>query len=197
MTGNRCRDGACLRMNPGLCTGCTTHAHDWLTDLPELYVRLGLTIARGQTGTTDPVTGSKDPPCPARLDVIDHMTTVGHTLRTWARTIADARGLNPPKSYPPFDFLTTHHNWTTTQPWADDYATQLHQLWARARQLTGDTPQRIHIGHCITTSTDNQPCGQPLSVTPDDTSIRCPTCRTTWPRERWLLLGAAMREVAP
>jgi hypothetical protein len=36
------------------------------------------------------------------------------------------------------DFLTRWHRWLTSQPWADSYAQELHDVWQRAKTLTGE-----------------------------------------------------------
>lgn len=38
------------------------------------------------------------------------------------------------------EFLARHHDWHLQQPWADEYAREIHSLWKRARTLAADWP---------------------------------------------------------
>lgn len=190
----RCRDGRCVRMSPGLCGPCSGRLAGWLADLPALYVRLTLNTGR-TTGTGEPVSGSRDLPVPVRLDVIDHLTLIGDQLGSWARMIAEQRDFAGPTEAPPFRFLAIQQEWAARQPWADDWAVEVHDLWRTARALAGDHARRVRIGSCITDLADG-PCGETLYAQAGASVIRCRGCGADWTRGLWLLLGAAIDNMA-
>jgi hypothetical protein len=75
------------------------------------------------------------------------------SLVGWARTVAADRQLGLPDRTPLalLKFLSVHHDWTSRQPWADEYAADLHRLWVQAKTLTGTWDGKpIHMDgiHC-------------------------------------------------
>lgn len=68
-----------------LCSECRRENHGRLTEFPELYVELELSIAAGgQAG--EPVSGTRNAPIPIRADVIDMQTDLAAFLLGWELT---------------------------------------------------------------------------------------------------------------
>jgi hypothetical protein len=63
------------------------------------------------------------PPTPAAVD----------TYRRWREETRPHR-----QAAAVLDFLTRWHRWLTAQPWADEYAQEVHDVWQRAMTLTGE-----------------------------------------------------------
>lgn len=76
----RCHGGVCVRLGtdgtPGLCAACADRLADWVADLPGLWVRLHLRLAKGQA-TGERVSGTAAAPLPAREAVLSF---IGPTL---------------------------------------------------------------------------------------------------------------------
>jgi len=118
-------------------------------------------------------------------------------LTGWARMAAEELAVHvPPRTVADLvGFLLRWHAEIVKWPWSDDYAREVHGLWATARRLTGDAEHWVRIGACIAVLDDGQPCGETLSARPEARVIRCPQCGADWARELWLLLGAAIEGV--
>lgn len=132
-------------------------------------------------------------------------TPVGPLLATWAQLAAELLAVTPPRSgrcdsgdVPALiTFLQRWHEQICAEPWADDYAQEIHAQWQTGRALAGDTERSLRIGWCITLlGVDEGTCGEPLYAQPSDTVIRCRACGADWTRELWLILGAAMEEMS-
>jgi hypothetical protein len=207
--------------HPGLCDPCAGQLEAWLADLPGLWVRLHLRMARGQA-SGERVSGSGEAPIPARVDVLsfvgpafpgdrldlpgdlrekqvlaglqvgDHPLT--STLTGWVRLAAEELGVHVPWRTVAelVGFLTRWHPEIVKRSWSDDYAQEIHGAWATARRLAGEAERWVRIGACIRIMDDGDPCGETLSARAEARVIRCPACGADWARELWLLLGSAI-----
>jgi hypothetical protein len=85
--------------------------------------------------------------------------------------------------------------WLLSQPWLDELATEVFELREHLAHIVRPRARAVPIGPCpvpIGPPGATDPCGTPLRVRADADLIRCRTCGTTWPRERWDELGRAM-----
>ena len=166
----RCGGGHCVRIGrdkPGLCRTCTAISGQNLADLPALVAALqDADAATLRPGSDIRVAGRGDLPLPggaARLSFLGPgapdpwsfgarydpgAEPLVPTLRTWARVIAEQRSVHiqDPDPLGLCRLLATHHDWSTAQPWAGDYAAAVHRLWSTARTLTGQRdPRPEHV----------------------------------------------------
>jgi hypothetical protein len=161
----RCRNGACVHMHPGLCLACTTRVAGWVADLPGLWVAMHARLGRSQA-VGEPVSGSHAPPLPVVLDVLSFIGPAagsdrghldqgdlrgpvqdGHEpmlsqLTEWVRLVREKRSLTAPDRTAAgiLGFLDVHGPWISGQPWADEYAQELHGVWAQAMTYAGAWP---------------------------------------------------------
>lgn len=271
----RCRDGRCVRMNPGLCGPCSGRLAGWLSDLPGFVATiadehdaatpccddhapppppggaLGALAdvyepthpnpapagAVRAAGTGPRVSGSGERPLPGGVDRLSWLAcaaTVSYwagsddweyqtgrpplaaSLASWVRQAAEALGVTVPRAgrviagrggqlvrrtsgsdVPTLvAFLTIQHPRIVELPWSDDYAAEVHTAWSTARAMAGEAERWVRIGACIAVLDDGQACGETLATRPDARVIRCPGCGADWGRELWLLLGAAIDNMA-
>jgi hypothetical protein len=117
-----------------LCRGHIAQARTALEQLPGRYDELGIIAA--PSGEQRNGAQSADTPIPYREDAADHRGQLRGTLTSWALLVQEERGLTAGASTPaPADtcmFLRRHHDWSVSQPWADDYATELRDISERA-----------------------------------------------------------------
>lgn len=140
---------------------------------------------------------------------------VAPVLASWAQLVAETLAVTPPRAgrlvHGPHGsvarcssadvpalvtFLQRWHEQICAEPWADEYAQEIHQQWQTGRALAGDTERSLQIGWCITLLEDGGTCDEALYAQPSDTVIRCRGCGADWTRELWLILGAAMEEMS-
>lgn len=209
----RC-DRRCMRMTDrGLCDRCARLLKGNLIELEQIYC--GLSLERGQSNG-DKVSGSKEPPLPLRLDVLSWLGPVppgdavhgGHeddqvgaapllaTLGSWARLIAEERGLSAGHVDSVITFLLRHHEWSSEQPWADDYAAEIADQVAIGRSLGG----LWRLTHRL----DGVPCPRctvcALTRQDGDEWVLCQSCGAGWSWEHYesltKTLADALREAS-
>ena len=152
-----------------VCSGCTNRGARDLADLPRLAdILTDLARDPGAQSWAEPVSGSREKPLPLKTDIWSFVGLAPpgdvHTdwpedqlggpplpdaLFSWCRLEAEEFTLTPPrarrntpdKAVRVFArYLSRQHQRACSQPWADAYLTEIHDLWRRARTLAQDWP---------------------------------------------------------
>jgi hypothetical protein len=132
------------RPAPGalLCTGHVEQGRSILHELPKLDDQLAVIAA--PTGSQRPSGGrSADSPIPYHEKAALHRKALRNSLTAWCRHILAERSLIWTGDDTITDmcaFLARHHDWSVTQPWADQYALDLRGISYRARGLLSKRP---------------------------------------------------------
>lgn len=159
----RCSD-RCQRMTDrGLCDWCDRRTARELAELPELWSMLHASLTPASGGGDG--RGSGEPSIGLRVDVLSFLGFAGEPsadvaaaagvefhaddqtgatpllpmLAGWARLAAEEFGYAS-RTWTFLvcrKWLVAHHDRICRQPWADDYAAELHQAWQTAKTLTG------------------------------------------------------------
>jgi hypothetical protein len=173
-----------------------TRLHRQLTELPELLAHAHLALQPGSAPRGGRVSGAtRTAPLPCRADVLsllgpaargtvhdpygdqDGITPIAGTIQTWARLIAEEthQCLITGTIGGHLQFLTrrTVLAWSVLQPWADDYAAEIHGAHRRLTPLALLRPRRRMLA---------LPCPQCTMLTlvaEDGRDIECiePSCR--------------------
>lgn len=189
------------------CRLCEQRTATRLRELPDLYANLNQTalLMRGTTTSNTPTSGSRTPPIPPRLDVLNLTAPGGATRRlqdiedAWRTALGwkheprtDATNLRtfaPWRSNPAADFQRHATFLTNNLGWAceryDSIAQDIEELRrlhaAITAALTGQPrPGRVPVGFCPTPNPDGKPCGTDLTASTTSPRIQCPTCGTRW-----------------
>ncbi|MGA4867597.1 hypothetical protein ACPB9J_33730 [Streptomyces lavendulocolor] len=196
------------------CRPCQIKTRTRLADLPGLYTQLDTTAQhmRGTRPSHGTPSGTKTPPLPLRLDVVNltgpggiaarlqaiedaWRTALGRRIGTWAGSPAQAVPQH-------VDFLIINlervcETYDSVGQDIDDIR-RLHAETLAA--LTGDPrPGRVDIGPCPTPHPDGSGtvCGQPLTATTNNHRIHCHTCGTRWEGlHDWQALRRAQQNLA-
>lgn len=188
------------------CDPCTERLRDALAELVEYYALLDDALLPGRAGAGGrgaPGYGSRSP---ARDDVIVLTDTRTHAvdegdphsvvtiLSSWADNIREDTGqdrrIGPATVSGEVAFLVRWLDFATRQYWVADFADEVHELVRQLRAALGLQERRVPVGPCPTLVADLDnggtiPCGTPLRARLSADRISCPTCRASWPRERW------------
>ncbi|MGH8867090.1 MAG: hypothetical protein ACRDYU_03730 [Actinomycetes bacterium] len=160
---------------------------------------LGAALTEARLGQTRMGTGngrrSTDYTPRIGLDARTVYRDLRDTLATWIRDIAETHGHQLPTRGTPTAlsaWLLTHMGDVRVHPAADEIATDIARVVARARRAVDRPPQRWYAGQCSAT-TDDGPCPTDLYADPEKSHIRCPTCGTEHEvkQRRQFLLDAA------
>lgn len=198
---------------------CGKHERDLLEDLrdlTDLYPLLDHVLEPGSVQADELVRYGRqvDPPAAARLDVValrDQRTTwdpgadpdavdILGVLGGWARILREERQLADPDTATVTSeaaALRTHHEWIITQPWVDEYATEVHRAALAVRHACGEYERSDRVGTC-TIPTDDGTCGGPLY--PDRYGlmrVRCARCGETWDEDDLRRLGLILDSDTP
>lgn len=147
------------------CGRCEHRIRGWLRELPRQLPLLEASLQhdRGPAqGTTHG--GRAHSPLPVRQDVLTLLgpgaTGAVHdadrdqtgplpittTLTSWVQLVAEERHLPGPTGHPTVrqltQWLATHLDWATGQPWIAELHQELAELLARVRRITHTEPQR-------------------------------------------------------
>ncbi len=120
--------------------------------------------------------------------------SVPAALASWAGLVAEERGITTAVSTDVHDlcrWLDQHLDWITRQDLATDFATEIRELVAQLKPVTGE-PGRRHIGLCpnvIDEGAHSRECGAKLYAPLKGDTILCRQCSREWPRTEWLRLG--------
>lgn len=133
-----------------LCRGCLHALGRHVADLPYLHDQLGRVLRRAST-TALRITGGNQG-LPINPAVADARSTIRGALYSWARVVAEDRGLTPPSgaggvSAPTLHqisaWLLPHVTWCAGHRWVDEMAGELGGLVARAWALI--EPHKLRV----------------------------------------------------
>lgn len=183
-----------------LCERCQVATSVYLEFLP-VYFR---NLARWRPGSAGsrPVPGSREPKgvFPATGDPVGNaLNEVGADLATWARCLADDRGVDMPAAEGEASVVrvtcwlfSEHLTSIATLEWAGEFVRSLGQHESRLRELTMRVAPGWYAGGCAR-------CGSPTHVVPGLTWVTCGGCgATTYARDHLeTVLEEARSWVAP
>lgn len=135
-----------------VCEGDVHRLEQNLAEMPAHFEGLARRLAPGK-GRGQHVSGTPERALPVDPAVVEHRDNLARTLASWARMVADERGISGPRS--PLvgstsAFLLVHLRWACAQPWVDDYAGELGALRSRSVSLLYPSGRkRITVGACI------------------------------------------------
>lgn len=204
---------------PGMlaCHDCADHHRRLLDDIERLHNGLDVTPGTGDGARGAPGYGPRSPAVDGLLAHRDTRTADGTgalaTIESWARSIREDLSIDVDpdqmratvpagRATMPRELATIrfHWDWIMAQPWVDELAVELRQVHQQLRSARREADPVLHLGGCpIVTELDDDvdvTCGHPLKVRPGDREIRCGSCGTPWPRERWHLLGSPWADYA-
>lgn len=183
-----------------LCGPCEDRTAVHLGAIPSLFARLDYHLHRGGGSNGPAVSGSKTPPLPLRLDVLNLRTAAGPIiapLETWVRDweeagYAEVNELGSATDRVTHACRTLRFNLsraTARHPAVDEFADEVADIWRTLNRITtGETPPRRIAVTC--------PCQQTLRITLDVRGITCPNCGTGYGHSDVLRLPLAERRTA-
>jgi predicted RNA-binding Zn-ribbon protein involved in translation (DUF1610 family) len=193
------------------CRVCEDNARTQLGEMTALYAQLGgrLVPSTGAPSTGHVTGATRTPPLPAALAPLSMRGPGGMTAllqavedswrQTLGWTVAPFRGNTEQTLAGVVTFLDCNVGWACSRydEVAEDLKT-IRQIHTNATAIVNGTiDTRIPVGCCPAVNlADGTACAQPLKVSPWALHIRCGGCGTTWQRDEWLRLGAAMRGLA-
>ena len=205
--------------DPVICTSCTAKIRRDLDTVGRLRAQLDPTP--GRTGPAGRASGKPGSRPPANLTVLamadirsryrtdddgepdkDNVTCVDADLLTEARTVIEARRLNPPMRdvFDSLRILNIHFDWICGSDRVDEFAAVLAGCARGLRTVLRDWPESA-VGRCTAAHPTRDTCGGPLRMDyqgplpadPDaavaPTHIVCAWCSDTWPIDVDTLLG--------
>lgn len=198
------------------CRRCVERLDETLEAVVELYALLPSVLLPGSVLDDMPHGKRVDAPAPVRLDVLDALDErpgyskatgalsglhgIVGVLGEWGRLVREERNFAAPTEpitvVTEIGFLRKQLPWITEQPWLDEFEREVKDLHRSLRQVTGDSGPKP-IGACPAEFTDDgqvKTCGATLYAPLNGDVVRCRRCRSQWPRERWLILGAIIAE---
>lgn len=191
------------------CRPCEDATSRRILELPALFAQLDTTamLMKGASRISGP-SGSKTPPIPPRLDVLNLVGPGGIAARlrdiedAWRNTldwpIAPWRG-SPAEAVPKHaKFLADNLLWACgSYESVGQDIDDLRKLHAECSALAaGDKrPGRVQIGACPV-RLDDGPCGTPLTATTNSHRVHCSGCGARWDGlGEWRELRAAQERV--
>ena len=190
---------------------CETRAGEQIRELGALYGRLASVLAHGAAPCGGGrVTASKTAPLAVTLQPLSLRGPGGIVGEpqviedAWRKalgwTVAAWRGSLEETLPHVIKFLGNNIGWACDAyeevPEDLRVVSRLHGQVTSA--ITGERDVRVPIGCCpiIIDETADELCGAKIRMSPWAPTIRCTTCGTTWGKENWLRLGAAMQGFA-
>ncbi|MEU6543907.1 hypothetical protein [Streptomyces sp. NPDC046859] len=192
------------------CRPCEDATAKRIAELPALFRQLDTTAAliKGGSRGASPTSGTRTPPIPPRLDVLNLVSPGGMAARlaaiedawraTLGWTIAPWRG-NPAQAIPHhIEFLANNLLWAcSSYEEVGQDIDDLRRLHGECTALANDErrPGRVQIGNCPNT-VDGQLCWTQLTATAASHRIRCSGCGARWETlGEWRDLRAAQERV--
>lgn len=176
------------------CRPCEDTTAQRIAELPALLRRLDTTAAlmRGARRSGAGTSGSKTPPIPPRLDVLNLVGPGGAAARlqaiedSWRRTlgwtIAPWRG-SPSEAVPAHaQFIANNLLWACeSYEEVGQDIDDLRRLHGECKALVDGERKagRVQIGACPV-RLDDGPCGTALTASADSHRVRCGSCGTRW-----------------
>lgn len=150
-----------------LCHGCRDRLEQLVAEMPARYDELGRALTGGGGGGGQRVSGSSSEPAPINLGVTEHRQHIEGVLASWARLVAEERGIAPPagpqvvRTAP---WLTVHIDWCAGNRWVDEMLTELRACTGRARAML-DPARRLPTGErCRVTDEDGEQCDGTITM---------------------------------
>ncbi|MEV7975422.1 hypothetical protein [Streptomyces sp. NPDC086519] len=192
------------------CRPCEDATAARIAELPGLFRQLDTTAAlmRGAGRGSSPTSGSRTPPIPPRLDVLNLVSPGGVAAKlsaiedAWRKalgwTIASWRG-SPAQSMPALvAFLTNNLLWAcSSYEEVGQDIDVIRKLHGECTALVNDErrPGRVQIGNCPVRVGDGV-CWTPLTARADSHRVRCEGCGARWETlGEWRELRAAQEAV--
>jgi len=186
----------------GLCAQCLVKVGTSLRALPGLYTQCEEALASSTPGLgfMIRVSGSNTKGISLDPRIMEARRAIERVLSSWARLVADERGIRPPPAegfkVPQLTrFLLVHLSWIAEHPAAPDFAREIHDLVSTARSsyhAVGDL-MRVHSHECVVPgcpgtlmSGAGEAGGEP--------EIRCDAGHA-WTVRQWLLLSRQLNAV--
>lgn len=191
------------------CRPCEDRATQWIAELPGLFRQLDTTamLMKGSSRISGP-SGSKTPPIPPRIDVLNLVGPGGIAARlrdiedAWRKvlgwTVAPWRG-SPTEAIPQHaSFLANNLLWAcgSYEPVGQDID-DLRRLHGECAALAAGEkrPGRVQIGTCPVRG-DDGPCGTALTASTGSHRVHCGGCGSRWDGlGEWRDLRAAQEAV--
>lgn len=195
---------------PLCCESCRARIRSSLAEIVDLYALLPA-MRKATRAPGDKVSGSKDPPIPARIDVVDLSLparpatrallargvmgmdpdqvgdlSVATFLDTWVRDWAGIRGdhLPDPNVVTLVGWLDVRLDWAMDSHTAiDEFSAELNDFVRALRSATRtDTYRGEKVGNCPVRLRDDTRCNATLRADPYLDRITCGRCSTSWNR---------------
>ena len=127
-------------------------------------------------------------------------------LGEWEKLVREERHLSPVGTIPALrisdeiDRITRFHlahlDWTCTQPWANEFVTEIRELHQQGRTACRDSEGNGMRIDCPGELEEGGICGRRLTIPTDaDTTIYCKQCHTTWDQRRLAAVAMSVAEV--
>lgn len=202
------------------CRPCEDVTASRITELPALFQQLNTTamLMKGASRVGGATSGSRTPPIPPRLDVLNLVGPGGIAARLQAiedswrlalgrRIEARSDGVRLFASWRSYPALSVpeHANFLkiNLQRACERYESvgqdidDLRQLHGQCKALTEQKPKtgRVKIGLCPV-QVDDEPCQTQLTASTSSFTTTCPACGTSWEGEQqWRILRRAQQQV--
>lgn len=191
------------------CRPCEDRAAQWIAELPVLFRQLDTTamLMKGSSRVSGP-SGSKTPPIPPRIDVLNLVGPGGIAARlrdiedAWRAvlgwTVAPWRG-SPAEAIPQHaSFLANNLLWACSsyEPVGQDID-DLRRLHGEVKAAAERKPKfgNVKIGLCPV-RLDDGPCGEQLYASARSFKTACVSCGSAWKGEdEWRQLVAGQQRV--
>lgn len=190
-----------------LCGSCWDYALDKLKGFPNKYNELSEELIPSQ-GRNERVGGSKTPPIPVRLETL-HLRSGGISkplmeheaqIRVEQRhTRITFRGEEYNRILLTTKYLTAQSEWIFTQyNEIVSLTNDINKISKRINSVLGLKSDLITIGTCPSQDEDGTECGAKLQINPSSLTsfgdIKCKSCGSVWPSEKWRLLGRMLSD---
>lgn len=107
------KSGAYINASDGLCNTCTRHVDRALTDLPADYVRLNQMLGRGDSGSGDKISGTRELSIPIRVEVEALQAAMLWETGFWAGVVRSRHGVHTEITGRPGVRLAAACSWLT------------------------------------------------------------------------------------
>lgn len=190
-----------------MCNNCWDYAIDKLKGFPDKYNELSKELIPSQ-GRNERVGGSKTPPIPVRLETL-HLRTGGiskplmeHEAQIRAEqrhTRITFRGQEHNRIEQTCKYLTAQSQWILAHyEEVVALAKEINEISKRINAVLGFKSDLITIGTCPSQDEDGIECGAKLQINPSSLTsfgdIKCKSCGSVWPSEKWRLLGRMLND---
>ena len=191
-----------------ICVKCFEFAFDKLARFPTQYNELERElIPSSSQSNNDRVRGSKTPPAPVRLEVLDlrsggisfplmlHEAKMRHQRQETRITF---RGEELNKIKITCEYISVRSDWIWKEYLdAPNLVQDIIKIHNKISSVLGHKSEDVFIGICPTQDEEGNPCGAKLRVNPQkldySVPIECKKCKTSWDSSSWRLLGRMLQ----